>query len=99
MLRVLIERPDFAGDSLARARAEFRAVARRHPEIASALGVGFFADEAEREAKLPKADILIAWRFPAAELARRAPRLKWIQLTGAGIEHLLPLDWLPAGVA
>jgi phosphoglycerate dehydrogenase-like enzyme len=27
-----------------------------------------------------------------------APRLKWIQTTGAGIDGLLPLDWLPAGI-
>ena len=32
------------------------------------------------------------------DLEQRAPRLRWIHIIGAGIEHLLPLDWLPAGV-
>jgi phosphoglycerate dehydrogenase-like enzyme len=36
---------------------------------------------------------------PREELRRRAPRLKWIQNTGAGIDGLLPLDWLPADIA
>jgi phosphoglycerate dehydrogenase-like enzyme len=45
------------------------------------------------------AQVLIGWRFPREDLATRAPRLRWIHLTGAGIEHVLPLDWLPPGVA
>ncbi|MEE9210959.1 MAG: NAD(P)-dependent oxidoreductase, partial [Kiloniellales bacterium] len=36
---------------------------------------------------------------PTENLAARAPKLKWIHIIGAGIEHLLPLDWLPPGVA
>jgi phosphoglycerate dehydrogenase-like enzyme len=98
MLRVLIEGSPFGDNNTARARAEFRAAARQYPDIARSLRVDFFRDDAEREAKLAKAEALMAWRFPTADLARRAPRLKWIQLTGAGLEHLLPLDWLPPGV-
>ncbi len=45
------------------------------------------------------ADFLIGWRFPRDGLAARAPCLKWIHLTGAGIEHVMPLTWLPDGVA
>ena len=43
-------------------------------------------------------DVLRDPRFPLAELARRAPRLRWIHIIGAGIEPLLPLDWLPPGL-
>jgi phosphoglycerate dehydrogenase-like enzyme len=39
-------------------------------------------------------DIVRDPRFPIAELARQAPRLRWIHIIGAGIEPLLPLDWL-----
>lgn len=36
--------------------------------------------------------------FPKARLAEAAPRLRWIHIIGAGIEPLLPLDWLPPQV-
>jgi len=50
------------------------------------------------DAAMAEADALIAWRFPRDDLARRAPALKWIHLTGAGVEHVMPLDWLPPTV-
>jgi phosphoglycerate dehydrogenase-like enzyme len=40
-------------------------------------------------------DIVRDPRFPIAELATKAPQLRWIHIIGAGIEPLLPLDWLP----
>ena len=40
-------------------------------------------------------DVLRDAKFPLAELARAAPKLRWIHVIGAGIEPLLPLDWLP----
>jgi len=43
-------------------------------------------------------DIVRDPRFPLGELATKAPRLRWIHIIGAGIEPLLPLDWLPDGV-
>jgi phosphoglycerate dehydrogenase-like enzyme len=43
-------------------------------------------------------DILREPGFPLADLANRAPRLRWIHIIGAGIEPLLPLDWLPDGL-
>jgi glyoxylate/hydroxypyruvate reductase len=43
-------------------------------------------------------DILLNPKFPLRALAEAAPRLRWIHITGAGIEPLLPLDWLPPQV-
>lgn len=43
-------------------------------------------------------DILLTWNLPTANLDRVAPKLKWIHCIGAGVEHLLPIDWLPSGV-
>jgi phosphoglycerate dehydrogenase-like enzyme len=43
-------------------------------------------------------DVLRDPRFPLLNLARFAPRLRWIHVIGAGIEPLLPLDWLPPGL-
>lgn len=42
-------------------------------------------------------DIVRDSRFPLRELAAAAPGLRWIHIIGAGIEPLLPLDWLPLG--
>ena len=42
-------------------------------------------------------DVLLEPDFPRTGLAREAPRLRWIHIIGAGIEPLLPLDWLPDG--
>jgi phosphoglycerate dehydrogenase-like enzyme len=36
--------------------------------------------------------------FPRDDLAGELPALRWIHIIGAGIEPLLPLDWLPPGV-
>jgi phosphoglycerate dehydrogenase-like enzyme len=40
-------------------------------------------------------DVLLHPKFPLRSLAQAAPRLRWIHVTGAGIEPLLPFDWLP----
>jgi len=50
------------------------------------------------EDTLRTADALIGWNFDRGDLARRAPRLKWIHSIGAGVEHMLPLNWVPRGV-
>jgi phosphoglycerate dehydrogenase-like enzyme len=41
-------------------------------------------------------DVLRDPRFPLRRLADAAPSLRWIHVIGAGIEPLLPLDWLGA---
>jgi phosphoglycerate dehydrogenase-like enzyme len=41
-------------------------------------------------------DVLCDSRFPLRALGSVAPNLRWIHVTGAGIEPLLPLDWLPS---
>jgi phosphoglycerate dehydrogenase-like enzyme len=43
-------------------------------------------------------DIVVDKAFPKSTLARAAPKLRWIHIIGAGIEPLLPLDWLPKHV-
>ena len=43
-------------------------------------------------------DIVRDPRFPLGELAAAAPRLRWVHIIGAGIEPLLPLNWLPPGL-
>jgi phosphoglycerate dehydrogenase-like enzyme len=43
-------------------------------------------------------DVIRDSKFPIASLAGAAPNLRWIHIIGAGIEPLLPLDWLPSSV-
>jgi len=53
---------------------------------------------AEADGLITSNDIVRDPRFPIRELAAAAPRLRWLHIIGAGIEPLLPLDWLPPGV-
>jgi phosphoglycerate dehydrogenase-like enzyme len=77
-------------------RAAFRAAARGHPDLAGRLSVSFGKDAAELETGLGQAEVLVAGHFAAHDLARRAPALRWIQSTSAGVEKLAPV--LPPGV-
>lgn len=40
-------------------------------------------------------DAMIGYMFPLTDFSRRAPRMKYIHIIGAGVEHLSPLTWLP----
>jgi glyoxylate/hydroxypyruvate reductase A len=68
-----------------------------HPAVAARLNVtiGYDGDIFERE--LRDTDVLFAWNFDRGNLAERAPRLKWVHAHGAGVNHLMPLTWLPKG--
>jgi phosphoglycerate dehydrogenase-like enzyme len=77
----------------------FAAAVARHADVGQRIDVDFSWDLEGFAEAVADADALIGWRFPQGELARLAPRLRWIQLTGAGHEHLQPFDWLPRGVA
>jgi phosphoglycerate dehydrogenase-like enzyme len=52
----------------------------------------------EADGLIASNDLIRDPRFPLRELAAAAPRLRWIHIIGAGIEPLLPLDWLPPGM-
>ena len=70
---------------------------RRHPGLEGKLKItiGYDADILERT--IPTADALFGWEFDREHLADRAPRLRWVHAHGAGVSHLMPLDWLPRG--
>lgn len=98
MLHVLIERPPTVDEDVGRSRADYLAIAKRHRETARRMRVRFCGTDREREEMLAKAEVFVGWQFPTANLARRAPHLRWIQLTGAGVEHLRPFDWMAPGL-
>ena len=47
---------------------------------------------------MANSDILLTWNFPASNIKKIAPNLKWIHCVSAGVEHLLPLDWMFDGL-
>jgi phosphoglycerate dehydrogenase-like enzyme len=77
----------------------WQAAARRHRAAAKRIRVTIGWDGDILEEALKTADAMINNGPPKERLRERAPRLSWIQTTGAGIDGLLPLDWLPADIA
>jgi len=59
----------------------------------------FTYDDTALRRALTSADVLVGWKLPLEMVARAGQGLSWIQVTGAGINRFLPLDWLPEGVA
>lgn len=74
------------------------AARRRSPPVKRRLSFTVGYDGDILEGALRTADALIGWNFDRRDLARRAPQLRWIHSIGAGVEHMLPLDWVPRGV-
>ena len=71
---------------------------KRHRALAKRLRVTIGWDGDIIDEALKTADFMINSSPPRERLRERAPRLKWIQTTGAGVEGLIPLGWLPADV-
>jgi phosphoglycerate dehydrogenase-like enzyme len=76
---------------------QYAAAAARRRRLAARVRTTIGWDLEIFDEAMRTADVLIGWRFPREDLARRAPHLKWVHMTGAGIEHIMPLDWLPPG--
>lgn len=77
---------------------QWAAACRRHRALARHIGkVSFGWDGDILESALGVADLVIGLPADRDRLATRAPRLKWIHSTSAGVDGVLPLDWLPRG--
>ena len=77
----------------------WQAACARHRSLAGKLAVTIGWDGDVLDSALPTADIVIGVPARRDNLRERAPRLRWLHATSAGIDGLLPLDWLPRGVA
>ena len=64
------------------------------PEIKDKVEIFVDWDEDNFEKSMANSDILLAWDFPTKNLKKISPNLKWIHVVSAGVEHLLPLDWM-----
>ncbi|MDX1433683.1 MAG: D-2-hydroxyacid dehydrogenase [Gammaproteobacteria bacterium] len=78
-------------------RERVRDALARHPHLADRvhISIGYGGDILDRE--LETADAVYCWDFNRKDLARRAPKLRWVHVHGAGVSHMMPLDWLPRG--
>ena len=70
----------------------------RHPDVAGAIRTTWGRDEDTWAENARTADAIVTYRFPKNRLGADAPRLKLLQILGAGVDYLLPLDWVPPGV-
>lgn len=77
----------------------YQAALERHPDVAPYLETSIGYDFETWDEAMASAEVLIGYRFPTEGVSRYAPNLRWIQVIAAGVDHLCPLDWLPAGVA
>jgi len=80
----------------------WRRAADRHPELARRLDVSIGWTRADLDAAIGDTEILVTWVAMVKEtreiLASKAPRLRMIFCTSAGIDRVIPFDWLPPGV-
>ncbi len=79
-------------------REKWAAAARRHRALAKRVDVTFGLDGDILDEAFKTADAMICSNPRQANPGERAPSLRWIQTTGAGIDALMPLDWLPERV-
>ena len=75
-------------------KERFDNVLNKFPEIKEKNRSFFDWDEENFKKSISNSDILLAWNFPTKNLKEQAPNLKWIHVISAGVEHLLPLDWM-----
>lgn len=76
----------------------YQAASERNNDVSDRVYATIGTNKDDLHAALGKANGLVGWTFPQEGLVELAPELRWIHAIGAGIEHLLPLNWLPSGV-
>lgn len=74
------------------------AACARHRALARRLDVTLSWDGDTLEGALTDADALIGVPAQRENLALRAPKLRWVHSPSAGVDGVLPLNWLPRGV-
>jgi phosphoglycerate dehydrogenase-like enzyme len=87
LMPVFIVRPD-----------QYEPVLARYPDVAKRVMTTWGYDQENYREVAAVADAMITYRFPHQKLKTDAPKLKLLQVLGAGVDYLLPLDWVPNGV-
>ena len=76
----------------------FEKAFEKFPEIKDKVEIFIDWDEDNFNSSMSNSDILLTWNFPTSNLKKVSPNLKWIHCISAGVEHLLPLDWMFEGL-
>ena len=76
----------------------FRDACERFPAVAEQVEAFIDWDLEHFAESMETAEVLVTWDLPTQNLALVAPRLKFIHIIGAGVEHICPMDWVPEGV-
>ncbi|MEL7397170.1 MAG: D-2-hydroxyacid dehydrogenase [Pseudomonadota bacterium] len=76
----------------------FKTALTAFPNLADKVEAFFDWDEDTFDTSMERADVLLTWNLPTDGLAEKAKNLRWIHCIGAGVEHMLPLSWLPDAV-
>ncbi len=79
-------------------RKRVNAALARQPGLRDKLRITIGRDGDIYDKAMATAEVLFGWKFDQRGLAEGAPNLRWIAAHGAGVSHLMPLDWLPSGV-
>ena len=74
--------------------AHFENALKKFQKIKEKIEIFIDWDEDNFVSSMSSSDILLAWNFPTTNLKKISPNLKWIHCISAGINHLIPLDWM-----
>jgi phosphoglycerate dehydrogenase-like enzyme len=77
---------------------QYEAALERHSDVGKFVHTTWGIDGDVFDQTIGNADAMIGYRFPRDGLAGKAPRLKFVQVLGAGVDYMLPFDWVPEGL-
>ena len=72
----------------------FESKLSKYPKIKDKISYLIDWDDDNWKSSMKDADILLAWNFPTKGLSKIAPKLKWIHIVSAGVNHLSPFNWV-----
>jgi phosphoglycerate dehydrogenase-like enzyme len=75
-------------------REKFEKGLSQYSEIKDKIEYLIDWDEDNYLSSMKDADILLGWQFPTKNISAIAPKLKWIHVSSAGVNHLSPFDWM-----
>ena len=92
--------PTIEGESVfAITEERFQSAIENYPDLKDKIEPVFDWDLDNFYESMKTAEVLVCWDLPTENLAKIAPKLRWIHIIGAGVEHLCPMDWVPKNVS
>ena len=79
-------------------KSHFEKAFEKYPKIKEKIEIFIDWNEDNFNSSMSNSNILLAWNFTTLNLKQISPNLKWIHCISAGIDHLIPLDWMHEGL-